>query len=200
MPAPAATLCLTLALLSLLSACTSVAPLGSPTIDTSAHEQALIALEDWVIRGRLNIRSPDEARTVSLRWEQHADTFDINMSGFIGIGTMLLQGDDTGAQLQKGDAPPYYAADLESLSADWLGHEYPAERILFWIRGLPAPGHGFQALRDESGLLSTLQQGEWQLVFDRYSEHAGLWLPGRIRMDNGEIQLTFLIQDWGLPA
>ena len=185
------------ALLALLSAACASIPEPAPELPPS-HDQVLESLNAWTLRGRLNIRGENEARTINILWEQAADAFDINLSGTLGLGTVLLYGDDRGLTMEQGNEAPVYAGSLDDLSADLMGYDYPARHLLFWIRGLPAPESGYAEERDESGLLSTLRQDGWFLQFDRYEALSGVYLPGRIRLDNGSYRLTFLIQDWEL--
>ncbi len=41
----------------------------------------------------------------------------------------------------------------------------------------------------------------WELEYDRYQQTADVyWLPGRIRVNSEDIQLTFLINEWLTPT
>jgi outer membrane lipoprotein LolB len=152
----------------------------------------------WQIRGRLNIRSENESRTPTLFWEQDGEKFDINLSGTLGMGTITLKGDDNGLVMEQAGEPPYYAKSLSEVSVDWLGYEYPANYLLYWVRGLPAPDIPYTSSRNELGLMTSLNQGEWNIEYDRYVNTDAVFLPGRIVLNNARFRLTFVISGWEL--
>ena len=184
--------------ITLLSSCASISD-TIPVIDNQ-HQQQLKNIEDWEIQGRLNIRTTEDSQTVNLYWQQSKQEFDINLSGSLGVGTVIIKGNANAVVLEKSGEEPYYASDLQEASIEWLGYPLPAQHLLYWIRGLNAPDSFYTEERNERGLLATLTQEGWQLEYDRYEQFSDIYLPGRIRMQNPDYRLTFLISRWTLST
>ena len=171
--------------------------------DWQAHQTLVAANTYWTLQGRLNIRQGNNSDTVSINWQQTEQIFEINLSGALGLGATLVSGNPGMIRLQRGNEEPVMAASLGELSRDYLGYEFPAEALYYWVRGIPAPGSPANLVLGENQLLASLRQQDakgnyWQLVYDRYADNNGLSLPGRIRMTHPDFQLTFIIQSWQL--
>lgn len=168
------------------------------------HQQKLQQLEQWSLRGRLNIRSNNNSETININWQQDSANFDINLSGTLGLGGVRLSGDESSVLIEKAGEDPLNADSLEAISTEILGYAFPASELLYWIRGLPAPGRTPVITYNNEGLVDTLSQVDsrgrrWALRYDRYQETDGLTLPGRLRLDQEPYRLTFLVSDWDIP-
>lgn len=187
----------------LLASCATTPPL----IDRNweAHQALAANIDDWTLQGRLNIRQANNSDTVSINWQQTQQDFEINLSGALGIGASMITGNRHSIQLQQGNEAPVVVNNLSELSRDYLGYEFPAEALLYWIRGIPAPDRPAALEFNDSQLLARLRQEDaqgntWQLDYDRYQDYNGLSLPGRIRMENPDYRLTFIIQSWQIQT
>tara|TARA_R110000772_G_scaffold14958_8_gene42778 strand:- start:1669 stop:2244 length:576 start_codon:yes stop_codon:yes gene_type:complete len=169
--------------------------------DWQAHQALVISEEEWTLQGRLNIRQGNNSDTVSINWQQVDKEFAINLSGALGLGATLVSGNEEKIRLQRANEEPVEALSLGELSREYLGYEFPAEALYYWVRGIPAPDSPADLELDENQLLANLSQSDalgnnWRLTYDRYSDNNGLSLPGRIRMTHPDYQLTFIIQSW----
>lgn len=189
-----------------LAACTSlqpVAPIGNT--DFQANEQALRAYPNWALTGRLNVKQSQKSDTVNLNWQQQQQRFEIRLWGMIGLGATRVYGGDHGVTVEKAGEKPVQLPNLEALTKDYLNFEFPAAYLLYWVRALPVPGIAATTEFDVSSRLSSLSQRDnrgrlWQLTFERYVQVQDVVLPGRIKLATGDLQLTFLIDQWQLNA
>lgn len=189
-------------LLVLLTSCTTLSP--PPTFEDSNYQQKLRTLDAWSLRGRLNIRSGNNSDTININWQQDQAAFDINLSGTLGLGAVRLSGNSQRVLVEKAGEEPFMAGSLAVLGSDILGYAFPANELLYWIRGLSAPGSRPQTTYNADGLVATLSQTDgngrvWELQYDRYQDVQGYYLPGRLRLEQSPYRLTFLIADWDLP-
>jgi len=189
-----------------LAACTSLepaAPVGST--DFQANQRTLLAHQEWSLKGRLSIKQGRQPDTFALNWQQQIRDFDITLRGTLGIGSIRVYGSDHGVTMEKSGEQPVQLPNLEALTKDYLNFEFPAAYLLYWVRGLPVPNVVATTEFDANSRLSSLSQRDsksrvWQLSFDRYSQVRDAVLPGRIKLATGDVQLTFLVDQWQLNA
>ena len=187
-----------------LAACSTPGPATNST-SPDANRRALAALGDWSLRGRLNIRNGDASDTININWQQQSDSYDIRLSGSLGLGAARVSGNARGVLIEKAGEDPVAADSLEALTVDMLGYAFPARELVYWVRGLPAPGRPFEETANAEGFTATLSQTDlagrrWHLQYDRQANQAGYILPGRIRLEQAPYRLTFVISDWDLPG
>lgn len=171
----------------------------------AAYQQQVLQMEYWYLRGRLNIRSNNYSDTININWLQDTGAFEINLSGALGLGAVRITGDTGGVMIEKAGKEPFTAPSLEAIGTNILGYAFPASELLYWIRGLPAPGRIADVNYNESGLVATISQPDatgkrWELQFDRFDNIAGHILPRRISLEQSSYRLTLLVSDWELDA
>lgn len=181
----------------MLGACATRPPEAPPAAGSwEEHRARVQALESWRLQGRLNVRGPQQNDTINLSWDQQGENFDINLSGRLGLGSVRISGNETGVVIEKAGEEPLYAPTLEDISADYLGYEFPAGKLYYWVRGIPAPGSGADLALNDDRRLAQLDSDGWELAFDRYAQAGTLVLPGRIRLAQAPWRLIFLIDEW----
>ena len=185
-----------------LTSCTTIP--SNVAIPTN-HQQLLLGLDNWSLRGRLNIRSNNGSETININWQQTQTDYDINLSGTLGLGAVHIIGSGNGVRIEKAGEAPRRAQDLESITTEMLGYAFPASELLYWIRGVPAPDREVVTTRNTDGLIATLSQQDangqfWELQYDRFRENENIFLPGRIRLEQAQYRLTFIISSWDIPG
>ncbi|GMG86550.1 lipoprotein insertase outer membrane protein LolB [Biformimicrobium ophioploci] len=187
-------------LAALLSACASqrsVFPGAGAGADASSPEQ----LHSWHISGKLGVRAPENSGSASLNWEQARDSYRIRLTGPLGMGGTVIDGDASGVTLKQSGQPTRRARHPQTLLYEALGWSMPVEELKYWVRGLPAPGSAPSNMtRNDSQQISAMQQAGWQLNFSNYQPRGSLWLPGKIRAErtvaNQLVRVTLVIKDW----
>jgi len=166
-----------------------------------ARQRALAALRDWSVNGRLAVTTAQEGWHVSLYWVQQGPVYSIDLIGPLGQGRVRIQGDAQGVALRTADGQFQRATDADELLERAVGVRIPLNGLLYWVRGLPAPGQPDSLALDEQGRLSRLEQGGWQIDYLDYMPVAPLELPRRIRATQGEIKVQVIVNEWSLaPA
>jgi outer membrane lipoprotein LolB len=193
----------------LVSALLALALISCTTIPSNVaiptnHQQLLLELDNWSLRGRLNIRSNSGSETININWQQTQADYDINLSGTLGLGAVHIIGGANGVIIEKAGEAPLRAQDLESITTEMLGYTFPASELLYWIRGVPAPDTEAVTTRNTDGLIATLSQQDangqyWELQYDRFREIESIFLPGRIQLEQAQYRLTFIISRWDIP-
>ncbi|MGJ8513741.1 lipoprotein insertase outer membrane protein LolB [Carnimonas bestiolae] len=172
----------------------------SPSVDREKgdwehQQQRLEALNDWQLSGKIGLRSPQQNRSANLDWTQHDADYTIMVSGPFGVGRNTLQGHPGDVTLKNGDGT-FSAATPEQLMEQQLGWSLPVSSLDRWVRGLAANGSEGTFSHDDEGFPATLKQDGWTINYLQWSYADGYWLPGRLRLAYGDIQVTFVITRW----
>lgn len=185
-----------------LAACSSTPQYELPAKDPAAawarHSARMEQIHDWDIEGRIAIRSYNDAVNANLRWQQHGDHYEINLSGPFGSGAVHLRGAPGVVTLQT-DGKEMVAQDAESLLYRATGLLVPVESLKYWIRGLPEPdGRGTRML-DPQGRLAQVSQDRWKVRFRAYEPVASQQMPVKVFVDNHQLSVRIVIDKWTLP-
>ena len=166
--------------------------------DSQVLEKQLNKIQQWQVRGKLSVVSPDDAVTGYLTWQQDKEDYDLFLSGPFGQGSSRLVGSNGLATLTLPNQEPVQAPSAEYLMAYYLGWQFPVSDIRYWIKGQPSPHSDFTEVRDTLGLLESLQQHGWNVEFSRYQRQNGTWLPGRVKIIGHDFKFIFAIKEWAI--
>ena len=176
----------------LLTACATVPP--APPVDG----ERVASLDEWTVRGRLSVRDNGDSWYGSLRWEQAADRYRVDLSGPLGQGSLRLEQDATGAMLQLAADRSYRGRSMESLLRRHLGWYLPVAGMRDWIKGQAAPGPVTRIERELDGAMKSLRQQGWTIDYDRYRAVDELVLPHKLRLVSGPLEVKLVIDRWEL--
>lgn len=166
--------------------------------DSQQLQHQLNKIQQWQVRGKLSVVSPNDAVTGYLTWQQDKEDFDLFLSGPFGQGSSRLVGNNGQATLTIPNQEPVEAPSAEYLMARYLGWQFPVLDLRYWVKAQASPNSTFTEVRNSLGLLESLQQHDWQVEFSRYQSQAGTWLPGRIKMTGRDFKFIFAIKEWSI--
>ncbi len=164
--------------------------------DDQQLQTQLNNIQQWQVRGKLSVISPEDAVTGYLTWQQENEEFDLFISGPFGQGSSRLIGNHDQATLSLPNQEPVHAPSAEYLMVRYLGWHFPVLDIRYWVKGQASPTSFATEVRDDLGLLESLQQHGWQVEFSRYQRQGEAWLPGRIKMKGHNFKFIFAIKEW----
>lgn len=192
---------LVLVLISALAACAGGLPRPAPP-PLAPPVDALEAIRDWRVDGRIAIQRGDEGWSAKLRWDQRTDGYQVRLIAPLGRGTYELAGDASRVELSVPDGRTFAAADAEALMSEHLGWSLPVSGAEYWMRGLVAPGSEPAYIRrDEAGQLTDLEQAGWRVSILKRSASGGFNLPAKLFMHYGDMKVRILVANWTLhPA
>lgn len=192
---------LLLTLILTLSACSNLhqretLEFGGDTAAWQAHRKAVTPLDSWTLQGKLGVRAPRESGSGTVLWLQEHDQYDIRLSGPLGRGATRIQGNDHGVTLDIAGQPPMSAPSAEALLEQQVGWRLPVEHLLWWVRGLPAPGSPSHLQLNPDSQLARLAQAGWTVEYSRYQQIDGVQLPQRLQLSGYDMLLTLVITHW----
>lgn len=170
----------------------------SPTtvdVGWEAHREQVAALDHWTARGKLALRSGEEAGTANLDWVQLGPHTHLEISGPLGLQATRIHSDGQHLHISRGEEET--RVDLSSPGAvrAYTGWDIPVDALVWWLRGLPSP-HSPARQSVDQGLLRTLDQDGWSIRFDSYVESGDFRLPRRLDLERGDTSARLLIRDW----
>ncbi len=205
--APVFRLWLALPLIALLGACTTiqVEPLpegmtDQPPANWAARTRSLSQFDHWRLMGKLAVRQPSDSGTAIINhWIQQGEAYDLALSSsFLGMGSTTLKGVPGFIELTLPDGETYRSGDPEALVQAATGWQLPLDNLIWWIRGLPAPGGDFRLLFDASEQLAIIRQAGWEIRYDRWQTFLPDQpsLPARITALKDDKRVRLVVSQW----
>ena len=203
-----------------LTACRSLPPVAAVAEGGDwAQQQGLLQnMQDWQLRGRVNVRYQDEAHTPRIQWQQQGAQYQIRLWGTFNAGNTRINGGPGGVTLEQ-DGEVHTAPTPEQLILDYLGYELPVSYLEYWIKGLPAsdssgssgssgspdslgsPDSSVPPARlqlDSAQRLTGFTQAGWHISYTDPRQYGPLHLPRRVEVSNPSqrIRLRFIGLTW----
>lgn len=179
-----------LAMLLLLVACSSQ-QLLLPAKENLASNAGLW---HWQAQGKLAVRTATESQSANLNWQQTGASYQIQLSGPLGQGSVQLVGQPFLVTLLLADGTQVQAASPEQLVAANLGWELPLSNLVYWIRGVAAPGEFISFANGQEGI----EQAGWLVEWRRFSHIQGHDLPSLLVATNGQLEFRLALNNWVL--
>ena len=161
------------------------------------RQQQLGAIAAFAMKGRLGLKTPDDAWSASIQWAQKEALYKMRIIAPLGQGTYELTGGNGQVSLLTAEDETYQADDPDTLMQGTLGWSVPVTGMRYWIIGLPDPEAGTERLLlDEFGRIEQLQQDGWSVEISRYQDYQQYQLPAKIEMINQDLKVRIVIKDW----
>jgi outer membrane lipoprotein LolB len=171
---------------------------GAPPRSGTALPEDLRELRYWQARGRLGVSGTDQGGSGTFAWEQSRDRADVQIRGPIGIGSVRLQmsgsADNPHLRLETADGQLFEADTAWQELESRLGTPVPAQKLRYWMIGLPAPGE-HRWIEEPAEESAVLEQDGWRIEY-RYSNESATRLPSRIHAANGNARVRIIIDRW----
>jgi len=186
-----------LLMLSLAVASCAIRP-TVPGTDVAWERRAgeLATLEQWLLRGRIGVRTPDGGSQGRLQWRQAGDAAELRLSGPFGAGGFEIRWDPGSVTVTDGDGEVAAAytgpAALDRFVAARLGWTFPAGNARYWLLGVPAPDAPHRQVFDADGWLAAIEQDGWRIEYDGFQRHGDDWLPRKLSLasDAGRVRVV----------
>ncbi len=189
-------------LCSQLLNCTGItAPPAESNSDWVAQRTRLQALDQWELRGRVDVRYDNDSHTPRIQWQQQDQEYRIRLWGSFNAGNTLINGRPGHVTMEQ-DGQVIDATSPEALILEQLGYELPVSYLEFWVRGLPSPESRAELEFNALNQLSRLQQAGWTVSYSDPRLYGDVALPARLEVTRPEndIRLRFIGLNWTLGS
>ena len=183
----------------LFTACQSVAPPAGENPSWTRQRAQLLDMQQWQLRGRVNVRYYDESHTPRIQWQQNEEQYHIRLWGTFNAGNTEIEGRPGRVTLEQ-DGEVLSAESPEDLILEQLGYELPVSHLEYWIKGVPAPSGEAQLAFNELNQLVSLEQDGWSVLYSDMRRYQQFSLPRRVDVSRqaGDVRLRFVGLDWNL--
>lgn len=184
-------------LLLLLSACAPQKSALLPEMPTWDRRTAVLgSMDEWEFKGRIAVQTGEDGFNGKLRYSQDRRGFRATVSGPLGVGTVLLEGDDRKVVLTDKDGVRTELEDAELELRYRYGWTIPVASLRYWALGIPDPAAPAETTFAEDGQLAGLEQRDWSVAISRYAEGGGQLMPRRLTARNSDTRVRLVIDHW----
>lgn len=182
-------------ILSAAFALVSLTFLTSCAIKSPRHD-ALPSLNQWQVKGRLAVRTEEQAFSGNLHWTKNKDKQEFNLFGPFGKLYAALKEDSNGAELYLDGKGKRLAVNADVLIKEALGVDLPLSFLFYWVQGRPIPKTPGEFKLDSRGRLESLKFRDWNVEYHNYQYYGSRMLPSKIRIERPGQLLKLSLRDW----
>lgn len=169
----------------LVAGCATVPPGAAPLSPElvarwQERRDVLASIDAWDMKGRMAVRTADDAGSATFIWERAGENHHIEMFGPFGSGRVNITQDEDGARLEEGDDEPLVADTAEEILYLKVGWHVPFEALKFWLKGEPRPGRHDGLELDAEGRAVGFRQDGWQVSIVDYLDAEPVDLPRKV--------------------
>ncbi len=167
-----------------LAGCTSQRSLSQKSLGNT--NLTLGSLSSWQLRGKIGVRSDHGNANLSFAWDQSPESYNISLSGTLGVMVAQLNGDADEVILTLPDGNEYHSTRIDDLLEIQLGYQLPVSLLQYWVRGVPDPGFEHETTVD-----GFYQQG-WRVEFLQFGPRG----PRKIQVQQADVRLRLVALEW----
>lgn len=181
------------AALALLAGCATLEP--APAVPPLAQP----LLTSFQIAGRISVRHGNEGFSGNLTWRHANEEDEFVILTPLGQGVARIIKNAAGVSLETPDQAIVHAQDAESLTQSSLGFALPLSGLPYWVQAQPI-GSDATLRHNPEGTLDQLGEQGWQIDYLAYRAVGALQLPGKVFMENLDVKLRLIVDEWQVPA
>ncbi len=185
-------------LLALVAGCATQQGLDLPELSDWERRAAVLGqIDEFDFRGRIAVDAGDDGFNGKLTWAQKEQAFRATVSGPLGIGTVLIEGDENLVEVTDKDGVRTVLEDVEPDLYYRYGWTIPVESLRYWALGIPDPRVPSETSFGDGGELSEIRQRGWIVAVSRYREAGGGQpMPRLLTASNADTRVRLVIDRW----
>ncbi|NNM52207.1 MAG: outer membrane lipoprotein LolB [Pseudomonadales bacterium] len=152
----------------------------------------------WSMQGKMGLHWGHHGGSMYFVWQENQATYDIDLNGPLGEGSMHVHGDAQGMDLQDDRGTVQHAETPESMLKTAFGIDAPISRLRDWIHGR-AGSPDARVILDDLGRIASLHDGKFQVNYTDYATVETYSLPSHIHITGPQFSLVMAIHQWSVP-
>lgn len=148
----------------------------------------------YLLQGKIGVKTPQQSGSAFFVWQQNNTEYHIELSGILGVGKTIIQGNPQGVSLKSAKTGLIEANTPEELLYRATGWQAPITHLQHWVQGRPATLTA-QFERDTLGRNISIEEDHWNIQLTYSGE---MNVPDRLvlirQVAEGEHRITMVIQ------
>jgi outer membrane lipoprotein LolB len=165
-----------------------------PLPEASSVKQQEITSFDVV--GRVGVHHDNEGFSGNIDWRHQAQRDEILITSPLGQGVAQIIRADNMVRLVTSEGETHVAPDAETLTEQVLGWRLPLSGLRWWVLGRVEPGKQAKTRLRDDGWLDSLDQDGWHIDFLDYQQVEKAFLPSRIFLTRGNLEVKLIVGQW----
>lgn len=181
-----------------MAGCQHITKTTTPAISQAPllNTDELSYSRDFNLQGKIGVKTPVQSGSAFYTWIQKDDEFEIQLSGILGVGKTIIEGNAEKVTLNSSKTGEITANSPEELLERATGWIAPITHIVDWVQARPATPDA-KTTQDEQQRINQIEENGW-LVNLSYNEQKTL--PNKLVLkqqleDGKENRITMLIQN-----
>jgi outer membrane lipoprotein LolB len=185
-----------LLVLLMLGGCVTTQEQMAKKTTWNARRDALLALSDWQLEGRIALSAGADGWSGTFTWQQADEDLDFRFRGPLGLGGFRIHGDRERLRVKTMSGDQFYLTDPEVELRERFGWSIPVHSMRYWMLGVPAPGGETAETFNDQQQLALLEQLGWVVQYDVYGGTARTPLPRKLTMQGEGIRIRVVVERW----
>jgi len=161
------------------------------------RKKELNSIKNWRITGSISITHDNKTDIGAFFWQKRQGDYIVELSGPMSLGKIQIIGDNQKVVLYKSAHEKFSATTPEELLFKQFGWKLPVSNLIYWVKGMPAPGP-IQSLHwDDYGHLSWLKQQGWEINYSIFKSFVGVDLPTHIYLWKDKLRVKIVVKQVG---
>lgn len=155
------------------------------------------AKQNFQLQGKIGVRTPQQSGSAFYTWVQEKDSFEIELSGILGVGRTFIQGQKYGqVSLESAKTGTITADSPEELLKRATGWSTPITHLMDWVQAQPATSSAI-VKTDVEQRIAEIEEDGWQV---KLSYNQNNLLPNHLVLtqalgEGKENRITLIIQN-----
>lgn len=170
---------------------------ANETVSQEVRQKKLQTITSFEASGKVSFTHGKQGGNASFEWNQIHNHYSILLVGALGIAAVRINNDGKEVCLTTSRGEKFLAPTAEQLIKQTLGWDIPVTPLVYWLRGIPAPGKSpSRAMLDKYDHLVLLEQQGWKITYQSYMNVNGVELPQKISLEHGRVKVRFIFKKW----
>lgn len=147
--------------------------------------------------GKIGFSDGKKGGHAAIQWIQKGHNYQLRLYGPLGSNAIQIVGDPYRVLVIDEKGQTIQAKNPEAFIQEQFGWIIPVSGLIYWIRGLPAPGTPPSLVQvDDAQRIRQIKQQGWTISYQTYQSVHGIQVPYKLNLSRGNMKLKFIFRRW----
>ena len=161
-------------------------------------EQDSLSDDPFILVGRISVKTEQQKFSGGVRWRHSSQNDEVYLFSPLGQVIAEIYRDQAGVRLTTSEPATYQAQNVEYLTGQVLGWEFPLAGLQFWVRGKHFPMTVAEKDIRAGNRIIAIRQDGWNINYlDYYPVRAtGVTLPRLLEFGRADVKIKLIVDQW----